>query len=176
MNVNSWTDERLERLKQLHAEGWSFSRIAAALGGFEHCADEGRSAVIGKSHRLMLPRRERPSAALRAPRKPRNTFRKSTVRSPSIDPDLIAEPLSYSPNLDAFNRDIPIAQRKQLVDLTEDDCRFPVGDPGKQNFFFCAGPRHGERPYCKFHCGIAYQKPVYRPRVPWREIDRRKAA
>ncbi|MEM1382334.1 MAG: GcrA family cell cycle regulator [Pseudomonadota bacterium] len=47
----SWTDERVEKLKELWAEGMSASQIAKALGGVT------RNAVIGKVHRLGLSNR-----------------------------------------------------------------------------------------------------------------------
>ncbi|MBP8939426.1 MAG: GcrA cell cycle regulator, partial [Agrobacterium sp.] len=47
----NWTDERVEKLKKLWAEGLSASQIAAQLGGVS------RNAVIGKVHRLNLPGR-----------------------------------------------------------------------------------------------------------------------
>jgi GcrA cell cycle regulator len=68
----NWTDERVERLKKLWADGLSASQIAAQLGGVS------RNAVIGKVHRLNLPgraksggqasvRTKRTTAAPRAP-------------------------------------------------------------------------------------------------------------
>ena len=47
----SWTDERVEMLKKLWADGLSASQIAAKLGGVS------RNAVIGKVHRLGLSNR-----------------------------------------------------------------------------------------------------------------------
>ncbi|KAA6205637.1 MAG: GcrA cell cycle regulator [Candidatus Tokpelaia sp.] len=44
----NWTEERVEQLKRLWAEGFSASQIAAQLGGVT------RNAVIGKAHRLKL--------------------------------------------------------------------------------------------------------------------------
>ena len=64
----SWTDERVELLKKLWADGLSASQIAAELGGIT------RNAVIGKVHRLGLsgraksPRRPPRARASRAPR------------------------------------------------------------------------------------------------------------
>lgn len=52
---DAWTDKRVEKLKTLWASGLSCSQIAAELGGFEGCGDYGRSAVIGKIHRMKLP-------------------------------------------------------------------------------------------------------------------------
>lgn len=47
----SWTDERIDRLKQMWGDGMSASQIAAQLGGVT------RNAVIGKVHRLKLDSR-----------------------------------------------------------------------------------------------------------------------
>ena len=62
----TWTDERVETLKKLWADGLSASQIAAELGGIT------RNAVIGKVHRLGLSGRAKsPSSAAPRPRKPR---------------------------------------------------------------------------------------------------------
>ncbi len=73
----SWTDERIDLLKQLWGEGLSASQIAAQLGGVT------RNAVIGKVHRLKLDSRlkasapsRRPSPAHRAPRAGRGDARR----------------------------------------------------------------------------------------------------
>ena len=65
----SWTDERVELLKKLWADGLSASQIAAELGGIT------RNAVIGKVHRLGLsgPRQERRALGAPRPRKPRSS-------------------------------------------------------------------------------------------------------
>lgn len=54
---SGWTDERIELLKALYADGLSASQIADELGGIT------RNSVIGKVHRLGLERNGR------APRK-----------------------------------------------------------------------------------------------------------
>ena len=53
----SWTDERVELLKKLWADGLSASQIAAELGGIT------RNAVIGKVHRLGLSGRAKSSSS-----------------------------------------------------------------------------------------------------------------
>src|SRR5687768_7703085 len=50
----SWTDERIERLKKMWADGSTASQIADELGGVS------RNAVIGKAHRLGLDARPSP--------------------------------------------------------------------------------------------------------------------
>ncbi|MCB1360366.1 MAG: GcrA cell cycle regulator, partial [Rhodobacteraceae bacterium] len=53
----SWTDERVEMLKKMWAEGKSASQIAKELGSVT------RNAVIGKVHRLGLSSRTSDSAS-----------------------------------------------------------------------------------------------------------------
>jgi GcrA cell cycle regulator len=57
------------------------------------------------------------------------------------------------------DREIPISQRCNLLDLTEDRCYWPVGDPLKPDFFFCGGKTDKSRgeacPYCRLHAEIA---------------------
>jgi len=50
----SWTDERIDRLKDLWTRGMTASQIADELGGVS------RNAVIGKAHRLGLQARPSP--------------------------------------------------------------------------------------------------------------------
>ena len=65
----SWTDERVELLKKLWADGLSASQIAGELGGIT------RNAVIGKVHRLGLSGRAKsPSSSAPRPRKARSAF------------------------------------------------------------------------------------------------------
>jgi GcrA cell cycle regulator len=53
----SWTDERIDRLKELWSQGVTASQIADELGGVS------RNAVIGKAHRLGLQSRPSPVKA-----------------------------------------------------------------------------------------------------------------
>ena len=65
-----WTDERVELLKKLWADGLSASQIAAELGGIT------RNAVIGKVHRLGLSGR-----AKRLPRRRRGRASRARIRT-----------------------------------------------------------------------------------------------
>ena len=63
----SWTDERIDRLKAMWADGSTASQIAEDLGGVS------RNAVIGKVHRLGLSGRAKsPSSSVPRVRKPRS--------------------------------------------------------------------------------------------------------
>ena len=56
---NVWTDERLDELKKLWAEGLSISQIGEALG-------VSRNAIAGKAHRMGLPKRPSPISKSKA--------------------------------------------------------------------------------------------------------------
>ena len=60
---------------------------------------------------------------------------------------------------------IPISERASILTLKEDTCRWPIGDPGDEEFHFCG--RHSEQgvPYCPHHCSIAYQPAQSRRKV-----------
>ncbi|MGF7170286.1 GcrA cell cycle regulator [Sphingobium xanthum] len=63
----SWTDERIEQLRQMWERGMTASQIADELGGVS------RNAVIGKAHRLGLQARPSPVKATEASAKPAAT-------------------------------------------------------------------------------------------------------
>src|SRR5882724_10791269 len=150
----TWTDERVEALKKLWTDGLSASQIAAELGGIT------RNAVIGKVHRLGLSGRAKsPSSAAPRQRKARAhshmlrvarpAMRGNTALAAAYDYEVEAEP-------ELLDNIIPIGQRRSILELTEETCRWPIGDPGSADFFFCGGQAM-TGPYCGYHARIAYQ-------------------
>jgi GcrA cell cycle regulator len=177
----SWTDERVELLRQLWLDGRSASQISAELG-----LGITRNAVIGKVHRLGLsgrakspspaaPRvRQRPAAT--APRAPMATrtsngggghvVRGNTALAFSIDTAVDTQPV--------FHEDVvvPMSLRVTIVELKEAMCRWPLGDPTTPEFRYCGIQSTGSGPYCAHHGKMAYQ-PVQDRR---RERDRERRA
>jgi GcrA cell cycle regulator len=188
----TWTDARIELLKQLWDKGASCSQIATALGGLS------RNAVIGKVHRLALPRPERKRArAPRPPRPPRPPRGGAQVESTRLAPfsargsgksklraqaRAVAAPPRRRPSrprlaspvaLDQFNAAIPFEQRRTLLQLTRASCRWPVGEPGRPDFFFCGARVEAGHPYCAGHRGFAYrQEEAHGRNPPSRRRDR----
>jgi GcrA cell cycle regulator len=163
----SWTDERVEMLKKLWTDGLSASQIAAELGGIT------RNAVIGKVHRLGLAGRAKsPSSASPRQRKARPhphmlrvsrpVTRGNTALAHAFELEIEAEP-HFVDNV------IPMGQRRSLLELTEETCRWPIGDPGHADFFFCGGQTITSLPYCAYHSRVAYQPAnARRDRRPFR--------
>jgi GcrA cell cycle regulator len=155
----NWTDERVELLKKLWADGLSASQIAAELGGVT------RNAVIGKVHRLGLSGRAKaPSSSVPRPRKPRPAAQMIRVSRPvargntALAHDaLVAYEIESEPVSEPLENIVPIGQRCTLLELSDAKCRWPIGDPGTADFFFCGGRPAGEAPYCAYHSRIAYQ-------------------
>jgi GcrA cell cycle regulator len=151
----TWTDERVEQLKKLWADGLSASQIAAQLGNIT------RNAVIGKVHRLGLSGRAKsPSSAAPRPRKPRSTSHMLRISRPSMRGNTAlahAYEVELEPEPEPYDNVIPIGQRRTLLELTEATCRWPVGDPGSPDFFFCGGQSLPGLPYCSHHTRVAYQ-------------------
>jgi GcrA cell cycle regulator len=174
----NWTDERVEKLKRLWSEGLSASQIAAQLGGVS------RNAVIGKVHRLNLPGRAKAggtvatsrNAAKRpatAPRAPNYAARATTARpvtrsvgATALQEDIEVDAAQEVVFVPKSNVVVPISRQLSLTDLTERTCKWPVGDPLKDDFHFCGCESPDASPYCTYHARLAYQ-PAH---------DRRRAA
>ncbi|WP_224826449.1 GcrA family cell cycle regulator [Cognatishimia sp. MH4019] len=176
----SWTDERVEVLKKMWGEGQSASQIAKELGGVT------RNAVIGKVHRLGLSNRaggggSKPAAKEKAAPKPKA----AAAPKPAPKPDLKTEPaIEQKSAIPARKQIIPAGQplppqpsaneispealakvnevekkakKLSLMELTERTCKWPVGDPATEDFWFCGLPVKAGKPYCEAHVGVAFQ-------------------
>jgi GcrA cell cycle regulator len=49
------------------------------------------------------------------------------------------------------------ARRLTLMELTERTCKWPIGDPATDDFWFCGLPTQPGKPYCEAHVGVAFQ-------------------
>ncbi|QUJ76934.1 GcrA cell cycle regulator [Sulfitobacter albidus] len=49
------------------------------------------------------------------------------------------------------------AKKLSLMELTERTCKWPVGDPATEDFWFCGLPVQQGKPYCEAHVGVAFQ-------------------
>ncbi len=177
----SWTDDRVEKLKKMWGEGQSASQIAKELGGVT------RNAVIGKVHRLGLSNRSggggsakadsKAKAAPKADPKPKAKAKPATPATPAAVPEPrpmsparkqiipAGQPLPPQPSaneispeaLAKVNEVEKKAKKLKLMELTERTCKWPVGDPATEDFWFCGLPVQQGKPYCEAHVGVAFQ-------------------
>lgn len=154
-----WTDERVELLKKLWAEGLSASQIAGQLGGVT------RNAVIGKVHRLSLSGRAKPASSNPRPRKVRASSPHRPVARHYISGNTALKTHAHpaprrlpapTPIEDIV---VPIPMNISLLALNEQTCKWPLGDPGTEAFSFCGHKNFNTLPYCEYHCRLAYQPP-----------------
>lgn len=164
---NSWTEERVEFLKKLWADGLSASQIATQLGGVS------RNAVVGKVHRLNLAGRGRtisiskPKSKKTAPSKPTTAYREEQpkIYGESASAFSIAGPIARQASRLQEDIVVPISRKLKLVELTEGVCKWPNGDPASEEFRFCGNDSSDSGPYCIYHSRLAYQPASERRRV-----------
>lgn len=162
----NWTEERVELLRKLWAEGLSASQIAAQLGSVT------RNAVIGKVHRLKLSSRGRATAAptrqkkapvnagnaVKTPARAASVSRAITtsVGATALQTQFDAEPVRHHARA-VEDVVVPISRQLQLVELSDRTCKWPNGDPLSEEFSFCGNASAETGPYCKYHSRIAFQ-------------------
>ena len=138
----SWTEEKVEKLKELWTKGYTASQISEMLG------DTTRNAVIGKSHRLNLE--------ARAPSK--QTSYSSSKQEVRVT-KRVAQPMSRKSKFQSILLDKNFEAEKptSLENLTDTTCKWPIGHPNEEKFYFCGRKPEGEFPYCKLHVLYAFQ-------------------
>jgi|TARA_B110001450_G_scaffold181943_1_gene170029 GcrA cell cycle regulator len=138
----SWNDEKVAKLKELWGKGNTASQIAEIIGGLS------RNAVIGKAHRLKLSSKikARNSSSIQnfqknveANNSKQGQGRKSKFQSLIIEKD--------------FEPENP----KKLEELDESSCKWPIGHPEEEKFYFCGRSSLKDFSYCKLHLLYAYQ-------------------
>ena len=138
----SWTEEKVTKLKELWGNGNTASQIAEIIGGIS------RNAVIGKAHRLNL------SAKIKTRTATSNKSFESYMEKNSIKSKRGRKSKFKSLIIEKnFEPENP----KQLEELDEDSCKWPLGHPDEKNFYFCGRSSLKDFSYCKLHLLYAYQ-------------------
>jgi GcrA cell cycle regulator len=183
-----WTEESIQRLRALWAEGLSTAEIGRRLG-------VSKNAVVGKAHRLDLTARPSPIRWDSAGTAPRRRERRSPAVPRAEGPTL--PPLSSTasslppaegaaiaparrpeapprPSVSAtaptaakpLPRPVPpppSPPRLQQVPAPRPygrvvTCCWPLGEPGTKSFHFCDAASVPGKPYCDEHAQLAYVK------------------
>ena len=138
----SWTEEKVSKLKELWGKGNTASQIAEIIGGIS------RNAVIGKAHRLNLSAKIKTRTAT-SNKSFENSIEENNARSrksrKSKFKSLIIE------------KDFEPENPKQLEELDESLCKWPIGHPDEKEFYFCGRSSLKDFSYCKLHLLYAYQ-------------------
>ena len=147
----SWTEEKVAKLKELWGKGNTASQIAEIIGGIS------RNAVIGKAHRLNL------SAKIKT---------RSVASNKNIENNLEEKDFKSRKGRKSkfrsllIEKDFEPENPKQLEELDENSCKWPIGHPDEKSFYFCGRSSLKDFSYCKLHLLYAYQ-----PKGKKEEID-----
>lgn len=168
----AWTDEMVNDLRKMWAEGLTTGEIGKRLG-------VSKNSIVGKVHRLGLSGRPSPikkkdgtpaePKKVKAPEEKKNKEKAAPAPTPApkaVTPK--AEPeknVIATPKTEEKTETQPQAAKQQphggkttLVDLDNHTCRWPLGDPKDENFHFCGRKIHIGQTYCEEHANIAYVK------------------
>ena len=138
----SWTDEKVTKLKELWGKGSTASQIAEIIGGIS------RNAVIGKAHRLNLSAKIKTRAA---------------TSNQNFDNSLVDKDIKNRRSRKGkfksliIEKDFEPENPKQLEELDENSCKWPLGHPDEKSFYFCGRSSLKDFSYCKLHLLYAYQ-------------------
>ena len=138
----SWNKEKVDKLKELWGNGSTASQIASIIGGIS------RNAVIGKAHRLNLSSkiktRNSSSSQNFNNTSEENNFKQKQGKKGKFKSLLI-------------DKDFEPENPKKLEELDESSCKWPVGHPEEQSFYFCGRSSLKDFSYCKLNLLYAYQ-------------------
>ena len=138
----SWTEEKVNKLRELWGKGNTASQIAEIIGGIT------RNAVIGKAHRLNLSAKIKTRAA--------SSNENFNVSTENKDNKIKRGRRSKFKSL-IIEKDFEPENPKQLEQLDENSCKWPIGHPDEKSFYFCGRNSLKDFSYCKLHLLYAYQ-------------------
>ncbi|GAB6051765.1 GcrA family cell cycle regulator [Magnetospira thiophila] len=159
--TQDWTPDRIKLLTDLWSEGLATGEIGRRLGFT-------KNAVIGKAHRLGLPKRQSPiqrAAAAKKPPREATSARKAPAEKPVTETPVAAAPKPEPKPKPAPKAPPQVAvtppsphETVTLDRLSHGMCCWPTGEPGTPDFHFCGNPTVPGKPYCLPHCQVAYVK------------------
>ena len=181
----SWTDDRVEILKKLWVEGQSASQIAKELGGVTRNAVIGKVHRLGLSNRATSSSSAKSDTKSKTSVKSMSDTKRVSNKTSASKVTSANSPSEPRSNVTSLRRQIipagqPLppqpsaneispealarvseiekkAKKISLLELTERTCKWPVGDPATEEFWFCGLPSQAGKPYCEAHVGVAFQ-------------------
>ena len=139
----SWTEEKVAKLKELWGKGNTASQIAEIIGGIS------RNAVIGKAHRLNL------SAKIKTRTATSNKDFDNSINEKNTQVIKRGRRNKFKSLI--IEKDFEPENPKQLEELDENSCKWPIGHPDEKSFYFCGRSSLKDFSYCKLHLLYAYQ-------------------
>ena len=137
----SWTEEKVNKLKELWGKGNTASQIAEIIGGVS------RNAVIGKAHRLNLASKI----------KTRSTIQNRTNFNKDESQEIKLRGRRGKLKTLLLDKNFEPAKNLSLEELSEDTCKYMEANPNEADASFCGRKTVEKFSYCPLHLMIVFQ-------------------
>ena len=137
----SWTEEKVNKLKEMWGKGKTASQIAEIIGGVS------RNAVIGKAHRLNLSSKIKTKSS--------NVNKKNYSNHNNTQIQFKGKRSKFKSLL--LDKNFEAAKNLTLEELTEDTCKYMEGNPNERDASFCGRKNVEKFSYCPLHLMVVFQ-------------------
>ena len=137
----SWTEDRVNKLKELWGKGNTASQIAEIIGGVS------RNAVIGKAHRLNLSSKIKTRNS--------NQFQRNKNKEEDNKIHLKGRRGKFKSLI--LDKNFEPAKNLSLEELNENTCKYMEGHPDEKGSSFCGRKNVEKFSYCPLHLMIVFQ-------------------
>ena len=137
----SWTEEKVNKLKEMWGKGQTASQIAEIIGGVS------RNAVIGKAHRLNLSSKIKTKSS--------NVNKKNYSNHNNTQIQFKGKRSKFKSLL--LDKNFEAAKNLTLEELSEDTCKYMEGNPNEKDASFCGRKNVEKFSYCPLHLMVVFQ-------------------